>query len=338
MKKALGFSFLIFVALLLSACGNAVTPTASDSMQEIYTAVAETLSAPATAVSVTPTATLLPTVTLLPTATLYVYPTASPTSTYVWYSYSSTYYGTNYGCYDAAYVKDMTIPDGTFLTPGETFVKTWKLQNTGSCTWTNGFPIVFVSGYDMDGSDTEIDQTVYANKKAEISISLTAPDDEGTYTGYWQMSDEYGDLFGELVSVEIVVVEPTVTSTPTATLTYTMTPTATLTLTATSTPTMTSVSTSTSTPTATWTYTITPTAINTSTPTSVSTKTLTPIPTVIPTDTPVPTSTSTPTAIWTYTTTPTVTSTPTSVPTETLTPVPTVIPTDTLVPTSTPDD
>jgi len=200
----------------------------------------------------------------------------------------------------------MTIPDGTILTPGETFVKTWKLQNTGSCTWTDGFSIVFISGDDMDGSDTEIDQTVYANKKAEISVSLTAPDDEGTYTGYWRMSDEYGDLFGELVSAEIVVTEPTATSTPTSTLTSTTTPTATMTLIPTS----------------------TPTAINTLTPTDVPAETLTPVPTVISTNTPVPTSTPTTINI----------STPISVPIETLTPIPTAIPTNTPVPTPTPED
>jgi hypothetical protein len=297
MKKTLGFSIWMIATILLSACGSAVTPTASNSMQEIYTAVAETLSAPAMA-SVTPTATLLPTLTALPTNTFYVYPTASSTPTYAWYSYS----GTNYGCDDAAYVKDMTIPDGTVLAPGETFIKTWKLQNTGSCTWTDDFYIIFVSGDDMDGSDTKIDQTVYANKKAEISVSLTAPDDEGTYTGYWQMSDEYGNLFGEIVSVEIVVTEPTATSTPTATLTSTTTPTTT----------------------------ITPTAIITSTSISVPTETLTPVPTLIPTDTSIPTSTSISTAINT--------STPTSAPAESWTPIPTVIPTNTPVPTSTPDD
>jgi len=263
MKKVLGFSILMIMALLLSACGSAGTPTTSNSMDEIYTAVASTLDAQAIAPAIA-TVTLLPTSTLVPTSTLYASPTmmlATSTSP-IWYSVS----GVNYGCYDSVYVKDMTIPDGTVLTPGETFVKTWKLQNTGSCSWTNNFSVVFVNGDDMDGSDTEIDQTVNVTKKAEISVELTAPDDEGTYTGYWRLADEYGNLFGELISVQIVVAEPTATSTPTVTYT----------------PTNTSIATATSSSTSTLVPSNTPIATNI--PTEASTLT----PTIVPSDTPVP--------------------------------------------------
>src|SRR5690349_12154805 len=39
-------------------------------------------------------------------------------------------------CDSAAYVKDVTIPDGTIFSPGAQFTKTWRLQNIGTCTWT----------------------------------------------------------------------------------------------------------------------------------------------------------------------------------------------------------
>jgi hypothetical protein len=201
---------VILLTLLVSACGNVPATQPSGSvLSQVEAAVTATLSAQATASaqansSATPTAPLLPTATPTPSALPTTIPaTATPQTLY------STYDYTNYGCEDSQFIKDVTIPDDTILTPGETFVKTWKFENTGSCAWGSDFSIVFVHGDDLDGSDTGIGQTVKSNKKAEISVELTAPDEEGTYTGYWRLADEYGNLFGETVYVEIVVKDVT---------------------------------------------------------------------------------------------------------------------------------
>lgn len=195
----------LFLSFLVSACWNSTPLSTEFILTEVETAVVATINALATASAQevsTATSTPTPSPTVIPTST----PTqvvASPTNTaQIWYW--SYYY---YTCADSEYIKDMNIPDGTVLAPGETFTKTWKFKNTGDCKWTSDFSITFVDGDDMDGSDTEIDQTVNVNKKAEISIELTAPDDEGTYVGYWQLADEYGNTFGDTVYVEIVVEE-----------------------------------------------------------------------------------------------------------------------------------
>ena len=39
-----------------------------------------------------------------------------------------------------------TIPDGTIMQPGETFQKTWRLKNNGTCTWNSSYKIVYWSG------------------------------------------------------------------------------------------------------------------------------------------------------------------------------------------------
>src|SRR3990172_2713051 len=36
-------------------------------------------------------------------------------------------------CDQAEFVEDITYPDDTTVTPGAEFIKTWQLQNTGSC-------------------------------------------------------------------------------------------------------------------------------------------------------------------------------------------------------------
>jgi hypothetical protein len=260
---------LILVALSLFACGGGVnvTPTEGAAISDVYTAVAMTLAAQASLAT--------PTNTLLPSAapTLWASPTfvaSTPTSQSV-ITYSSSY-ATAYGCYDAAYVSDVTIADGTVLAPGEEFVKTWKFQNTGSCDWSENFWITYSSGEEMDGDETEIDEDITAGDTASISVSLVAPDDEGTYTGYWQLATEDGTLFGERVYVLIVVSDDASTSTPTATTTATATVTATSTTA--------SAETGTTIPTSTY------TPVPTSTYTPVPTDTFTPVPTEEETDLP----------------------------------------------------
>jgi hypothetical protein len=234
-------SFLTLLALCLSACGGAteIPPTEGVSISNVYTAAALTLTSQADAF--TPTALASPTATL----TLWASPTittSTPTSQTVNSSYS-----TAYGCYNAAYVSDVTIPDGTVLAPGEAFTKTWKLQNTGGCDWNADFLLAYETGTDMDGVDTYIEDYVTAGDTVSISVPLVAPETEGTYTGYWRLSTDSGEAFGGSVFVMIVVSEGAATATPTYTATATNTayaedtPTYTPTCTATPSPTPTEV-------------------------------------------------------------------------------------------------
>ena len=238
--------------------------TEGASIADVYTAVAMTLAAQANLA--TPTFKLSPSAT----PTIWASPTyiaSTPTLQSVT-TYSSSSYSTAYGCYDAIYISDVTIADGTVLAPGESFTKTWKFQNTGSCDWTEDFLTTFSSGEDMDGESTEIDEDVTAGDTASISVSLIAPDDKGSYTGYWKLATEDGTVFGETVYVLIVVSDDASTATPTSTATAT--PTSTSTTTTSSTSTYTPVPTSTYTPVPTSTYTPVPT--NTPVPEEVPTE------------------------------------------------------------------
>ncbi len=211
---------LTMVATLgLSACGAAAVQSNSTVLSSIYTSVVITVEAQATAA--TPTASLLPTSTSLPTSTPVWSLSPSATAT----TYSSAYSYAN-GCEDAAYEGDVTIEDGTEIAPGESFSKIWSMKNTGSCTWSKNFYVTFVSGNDMDGSDTKIDTVVDPGEVASVAVDLTAPEDEGAYVGYWRMADSSGNTFGEKVYVQIVVSDSVATSTPTSTPSPTATSTA----------------------------------------------------------------------------------------------------------------
>jgi hypothetical protein len=209
---------LILLVLSLSACGGNVdiTPTEGLSISDVYTAAAMTLTAQAS--SVTSTTTPLPTAS----PTTWASPTTIPGTPTT--QSASYYYSTANGCYDAAYVSDVTIPDGTILAPGETFTKIWKFQNAGSCDWNADFVLTFETGTDMDGEDTTVGESVAAGETSSVSVALVAPETEGTYTGYWRLSTDSGAAFGQSVYVLIVVSEDAATATPTSTSTPTSTP------------------------------------------------------------------------------------------------------------------
>jgi len=120
----------------------------------------------------TNTAVTLPT---LPIATNT--PAASPTAT----------------CDLGQFIKDVTIPDGTTFAPGEKFTKTWRIRNTGTCTWS-GYSLVFDSGDAMNGTSPNPIGTVGPGQEVDLSVNLTAPATNGSYRGYWRIRNPSGVL------------------------------------------------------------------------------------------------------------------------------------------------
>ncbi|MEW6406662.1 MAG: NBR1-Ig-like domain-containing protein, partial [Chloroflexota bacterium] len=232
----------LFAAFVLAACGNATpTPTDDEAMLAVYTAVGLTLNAQSNPVSVQSTSTSAPTWTAMAFST--PTPVSPGTATLPIYSASSS------TCHSSAFVSDVTYSDGTEVAPGESFVKTWELKNTGTCAWDEDFLLTFYSGDDMDGEDTAIDVYVSSGAVGDVSVTLTAPDDDGTYTGYWMMADASGNTFGARFYVQIVVSSDLSTSTPTPTSTTEATSTSTSAPISTSTPVPTETTAPTETPT-----------------------------------------------------------------------------------------
>ena len=96
---------------------------------------------------------------------------------------------------------DVTIPDGTPITPGQEFVKTWKIKNTGICTWGEGYQVIFSYSSppkeDMNGQPIPLATLVAPGEETEVSVTLKAPTTPGQYTAYWQMVNSKGIPFGK---------------------------------------------------------------------------------------------------------------------------------------------
>lgn len=207
--KKITITILSIFILCLTACGGTESQAAETSVAAVYTSVAMTVTAQAA--SVIPTATLAPTLT--PAASLSI---ASPTVGSVLPTSKAPASSVS-ACDNSTFISDVTIPDGTIVAPGYTFTKTWLFQNSGSCTWSKEYTITFLSGKGMDGSTTTIDTSVAPGDQVKVSVDLTAPDDEGTYTGYWILANEAESTFGVHAYVQIVVSDDASTLTPTVT-------------------------------------------------------------------------------------------------------------------------
>jgi hypothetical protein len=97
----------------------------------------------------------------------------------------------------AAFMDDVTIRDNTELDSGEAFVKTWRLQNTGTCVWSTAYHLVFIGGTRM-GAASLVSLPTHVNPQStvDLAVDMIAPSTSGTYQGFWKLTNANGDYFG----------------------------------------------------------------------------------------------------------------------------------------------
>lgn len=181
-------SSLLAAMVTLAAAGMACsqpffapgTPPAAATLGQLYTAAAQTLAAAElAAASATPTA--------IATGTFSAAASVTPTGRHAPLSL----------CDAAAFVRDVTIPDGMTISPGGRFTKTWRLLNVGMCSWTPAYSLVFVSGDRLHAAASVVlPGNVDPGQTVDISMDMSAPANSGEYQGYWRLRNAAGTLFG----------------------------------------------------------------------------------------------------------------------------------------------
>lgn len=234
---------LLTAALTLTACNVGATPAPTIDVNAINTAAFNTAMAQfssqqtQTALAA-PSPTQLPTNTIIPVATLSL-PTAggaaSPTTgnnTLPTVSFNITQNTTPLAgftplatskaaltaatvslgdaCNNSSFQGDVTIPDGSVLKPGENFEKVWGLKNTGTCTWDEGYALVYIGGStpNLDPYNFEFKKSidfVAAGQTINMTLRLTTPCKPGKYEGHWRMRNDKGYYFGTILSVYVEV-------------------------------------------------------------------------------------------------------------------------------------
>ena len=107
---------------------------------------------------------------------------------------------------EASWLADVTVADGTVLQPGQQFVKTWRVRNSGNVSWDNGYRLSHVEGSRLNGPGSVPLPRTAPGEAAEVSVTLTAPSRAGAYRSVWQPRDAQGNLFNFQMFTEIVVV------------------------------------------------------------------------------------------------------------------------------------
>lgn len=100
-------------------------------------------------------------------------------------------------CNRASFVADVTVPDDTTFIVEKPFTKTWRLKNTGTCTWTSAYQLVFDSGERMSGPESAqlTTGTVAPGETIDVSVDLIAPTLAGTYKSNWKIKSPTGETF-----------------------------------------------------------------------------------------------------------------------------------------------
>lgn len=92
---------------------------------------------------------------------------------------------------------DISIPDGSVFLPGQEFIKTWRITNGGSCTWTMLYKYSYYSGNPMGAhQENRLITEVQPGQAVDISVLFTAPGKAGEFESAWMMQDEAGNFFG----------------------------------------------------------------------------------------------------------------------------------------------
>lgn len=190
----------LLLAIALTACGAPKPePTPTLSVGQIQTQAVGTFAADLTQTAFyQPTATFTPspqpTNTLSATFTAPTLPGAAPTVAA----------GGVTSCNNLVYVSDVTVQDNTEMTPGQSFTKTWRVQNSGSCAWGAGYKFSLIGGDAMGAQALTLTQTVAPGATYEISVPMTAPTTgTGSISGTWRMADAAGAFFGDALTVII---------------------------------------------------------------------------------------------------------------------------------------
>jgi uncharacterized protein YkwD len=97
----------------------------------------------------------------------------------------------------AAFYGDVTVPDDTFFSQGEPFVKTWRLRNAGDCTWTTDYKLVHYSGEIMSaGLSIPFPKNTAPGETIDISVDMVAPSRGGPHQSNWWFEKPSGERFG----------------------------------------------------------------------------------------------------------------------------------------------
>ncbi len=179
---------ILLLGVLLSACGDSDEGNSQEVLTQAAQIAIEGLTQ--TAAAAPPTSTNEPeptaTNTPLPTATFTNTPEGGlPTATN---TQQSAQAGSTKPCWRGN-LEYETVEDGKIYYQNKVFTKTWRIKNTGTCTWPDDTVAIWVEG-DLLGAKSVVPATdveIAPNEYIEINVDFQSPGKVGTYTSNWML-------------------------------------------------------------------------------------------------------------------------------------------------------
>ncbi|XP_073134631.1 protein JOKA2-like [Henckelia pumila] len=110
---------------------------------------------------------------------------------------------------DSCFIADVTMSDGTIITPSTTFTKIWRMRNNGTLAWPENTRLVWDGGNKLSNScsvELQIPAAGLAvNQEFDVAVDFISPELPGRCISYWRMAAPSGLTFGQCVWVHIQV-------------------------------------------------------------------------------------------------------------------------------------
>lgn len=145
---------------------------------------------------------------LLPTPTPQITPTAGV----------STPLPPNY-CNDSmAFVGDVNLPDYNMsrppqMNPNTPFAKGWRIQNTGTCTWTPNYSLAYSGSYPtngyLSGQPVRLQSPVPPGGTLDLYAGMITPPYPGIYQSFWVLRNANNQPFGSRLYALVQVLPAT---------------------------------------------------------------------------------------------------------------------------------
>ncbi len=105
------------------------------------------------------------------------------------------------------FLSDLTIPDGSEVSPGVRLDKRWEVRNNGTCNWNENYQIKLIAGPGMGLPAQQALYPALSDTDVVIRMVFIAPQEPGQYRSAWQAFDPFDHPFGDPFFIDIVIPE-----------------------------------------------------------------------------------------------------------------------------------
>jgi hypothetical protein len=106
-------------------------------------------------------------------------------------------------------VENVTIPERAVVQPGQTLIKTWRVENVGTSDWPENSRLIFLRGDRSMSTEEEFPVPLCkAGQSVEVSAVILTPTQPGRHTAVFRLADAERMPFGPRLWCDVVVPDP----------------------------------------------------------------------------------------------------------------------------------